>query len=318
VARDLHAEPVLSRGLLQSVSSGDLAASDLADAQDVVRVTPLPLTAEDLSKIWTMFSQIPYSLSVGYEARTVLIEAEDVPAPALPVLRRGDADRGPEAVVGPFPLLEGVEITRPGAPLSGPRLPPYPSAALGLQLRLRGRHLAGETVTVRFSHPRLDDDVAIAVPAADRSPDEVRVVLPDDAAAQTAWAAGLYGVAVQVTNGSTTRLSNALPVPVAPTIASVAPPSPIAGAGTDLTLTVTCRPQIAAGQRATLFVGGLDAVAVVPTTQTDTLDFVFPAAPAVAGALVRLRVDGVESHVFREAGTPPALVIDDSRRISIV
>jgi hypothetical protein len=318
VARDLHAEPILTRGLVRSVSTGDLEASNLADAPDVVRVTPLPLNAEDLSKIWMMFSQIPYSLSVAYEARVVLIEAEEAPTPAPPVLRRGDEDRGAETVLGPFPLLDGYEIGRPDAPLSGARLPSYPSAALGLRLRLRGSNLGGDTVTVRFSHPRFVDDLDVVVPPADRTADEVRLVVPSDAAAEAAWAAGLYGVTVRVTHGTTTRASNALPLPFAPIVAAIAPPSPVAGAGTDLTLTVTSRPRIAAGQRATLFVGGLEAVAAVPSAATDTLAFTFPAVPAVAGALVRLRVDGVESHVFREEGTPPALVLDDTKRISIV
>ena len=89
VARDLHAHPVLSRDLILSVSNGNIAGTNLGDSPEPVRVTFLPLTMEDLSTIWQMFSQIPYSLSVAYEARVVLIEAEEAPAAVLPVLSLG-------------------------------------------------------------------------------------------------------------------------------------------------------------------------------------------------------------------------------------
>ena len=77
-------------------------------------MTPLPLNVEDLSKIWLMFSQIPYSLSVAYEARVLLIEAEEAAQPAPPVLSRGDDDRGVETVIGRFPVLDDYEIAAPG------------------------------------------------------------------------------------------------------------------------------------------------------------------------------------------------------------
>ena len=204
VARDLHARPILSRSLIQSVSTGNLADSDLAAALDVVRVTPLSLTVEDLSKLWLMFSQIPYSLSVAYEARVVLIESIDSPVATLPVLSRGPGDRGVDTRLGPFPALDDYDITAADAPLSGPSLPSYQSAQLGLRVTLRGRNLGGDSVLIRFSHPRLGD-LDITVPPSDRTSDAVRVVIPNDAPAQTAWAAGIYLVSARIANGGVTR-----------------------------------------------------------------------------------------------------------------
>ena len=185
VARELHSQAVLSRGLIQSVSTADLAKSNLAEAIDLVRITPLALNTDEISKIWLMFSHIPYSLSVAYEARVVLIEADDATSPVLPVLYRGPGDRGVTTLLGPYPALEDYEITLPNAPLQGPRLPPYPSAQLGLQIAFQGRNLGGDSVTLRFTHPQLGD-LDIVVPAVNRNSEQIRVVIPSDVAAQTA------------------------------------------------------------------------------------------------------------------------------------
>ena len=46
-----------------------------------VKLTPINLSLEELSKLWSVFFQVPYALSVAYEASAVLIEAG---APRLP------------------------------------------------------------------------------------------------------------------------------------------------------------------------------------------------------------------------------------------
>jgi hypothetical protein len=315
VARDLHSDPILSRSLIQSVSTGDLAGSNLAQAVDVVRVIPLALTTDEISKIWLMFSQIPYSLSVAYEARVVLIEAEDPPAPVLPVLYRGADDRGVFIQLGPFPAIDDYEITLAGAPLDGPRLPSYPSAQLGLRIAFSGRNLSGDTVTMRFTHPRLGD-MDIAVASADRNSERVSVVIPSDAGAQTAWAAGVYLVSARIVTGGVTRVSNVVPVPFAPAFTAIAPASPVAGAGTDLALTLTCSPEIAKDQRAVLMIAGQEAE-VEASAQTATVKFTLTNAPKVTNEFVHLRVDGVDSVVFKQQVTPPKFILDDSKRITI-
>lgn len=316
VARDLHARPVLPRSLIQSVSSGDLAGSDLADSFDVVRVSPLSLTVDDLSKLWLMFSQTPYSLSVAYQARVVLIESVENAGPVLPVLYRGKDDTGVDVQAGTLPVLDDYEITAADAPLTGPRLPSWPAAQLGLRVFFTGRNLGGDTVALRFRHPRLAS-VDIPIASADRTAESIRFVVPNDAAAETAWAAGIYLVSVRVTTGSFTRSSPEVPLPFAPAYTAIAPPSPVTGAGTDLTLTLTCRPQIAPGQRAEITAGSGYAVTANPTVQTASLAFTIRNAPAVADDFLRLRVDGVDSFVFTQQGTPPKFVLDGTKRITI-
>jgi hypothetical protein len=118
-------------------------------------------------------------------------------------------------------------------------------------------------------------------------------------------------------NGASTRTSNEISLPLSPTFTQIAPPSPIAGSGTDLVLTLTCSPQIAAGQRAALLVGSGEAVAAPPAAQTATLAFTLVKAPKVANEFVYLRVDGVDSVAFTQQGPPQKFVLDDSKRITI-
>jgi hypothetical protein len=99
VARTLYTQPILTREMIRSVitapasarSSGTsdsfpyLSESNLADQVDLVRFSPLHLSLEEMSKIWSVFFQIPYALSVAYQGSVVLIESDDTPQSSLPV-----------------------------------------------------------------------------------------------------------------------------------------------------------------------------------------------------------------------------------------
>jgi len=117
VLSNLHAKPALSREEIQQVFSasalgsagaggaatpGDpaiaelkvagqpqlLDPSGLADAVDLVRFTPTALSLEELSKLWSVFLDTPYVLSVIYQAGPVLIQdtSDQLTAGALPVM----------------------------------------------------------------------------------------------------------------------------------------------------------------------------------------------------------------------------------------
>ncbi len=62
-----------------------------------VRLTPISLNLEELSKLWSVFFQVPYTLSVAYEASVVLIE--------------------------PRPPREGRVVLEPPQPAVGPEVP---------------------------------------------------------------------------------------------------------------------------------------------------------------------------------------------------
>ncbi len=89
----LHARSTLFRETIRKVI-GNVAAdswlknSDLADQLELIKFTPLTFSIEEISQLWSTFSQTPYALSVAYTASAVLIEAEETPQDALPVRAR--------------------------------------------------------------------------------------------------------------------------------------------------------------------------------------------------------------------------------------
>jgi hypothetical protein len=88
----LHSRPVLQpaaiRALLMDPNLNMLAGSNLADQVELVRFSPVALSLEDLSKVWSTMLQTPYAVSAAYSASVVLLEAEEQLAPGLPVLSR--------------------------------------------------------------------------------------------------------------------------------------------------------------------------------------------------------------------------------------
>lgn len=86
----LRTQPVLSRAAILKATQANafLAQSDLADQIEAVRFTPLDLSLEELSKLWSVFFQVPYVLSIAYSASVTLLEAEVTPVAVKPVLVR--------------------------------------------------------------------------------------------------------------------------------------------------------------------------------------------------------------------------------------
>lgn len=106
--RALHARPVLTLQVIQNAISamGFLNNSDLAEEVESVKFTPIPLNLEELSKLWSVFFQTPYVLSVAYQASVVLISTDERPAMAQPV-------REPVIHVQPSVQLGGVRAAEP-------------------------------------------------------------------------------------------------------------------------------------------------------------------------------------------------------------
>lgn len=320
--RDIHAKPVLMRQMIEDAIASEtfLAESNLADAVEQIKFTPLSLSLEELSKLWSVFFQAPYALSVAYQGTVVLIESEENAQASLPVLRRGKDDQGVNTLLGPFPSIESIHIGAPGDAGRRPRAPSYPSAQLGAVLTLTGRNLGGEAVSVRFDHARLAVTKTIVVPSSDRSGAELKVTLVDDAPAQTDWAAGLYTVVAVVENGDAERTTNQLPLPFAPKITDIAPPNPVTrDLSGNVTLTITCGPQVRPTQRVALLIADREVAAQAHPADTDTLQFTVENAPVVTDALVRLRIDGVDSLPFtrQEIPPPPHLAFDDNQKVTI-
>lgn len=293
----LVAQPVLSRERLRDVIAKAVADdpatwqqfSDLADQIDLVRFSTFALSLEELTRLWTMFVQAPYRLSIMYQASVVLLDADLSPQPALPVL-----DRGIDAAALSIPFITRVTAD------SGPLAPVLP----GTILRVEGERLRGTAVTrVRL------DDAEVPVPADAVTGTVLRVQLP---ATVPAGIRSLQVVHPRLVGTPPAERSgaesNAVPVVVRPVITG--PVTAAAGGEPgSLDVTVPLAPDVSRGQRVVLllneyqapgdrparaysFVAPAPAAAAPPTSATA----VIPVRGVAAGTyLVRTQVDGAQS-----------------------
>ena len=323
VVRDLNATPVLTREMIEdattSLSTTFQIESNLAKSVEQVKFTPLPISLEELSKLWSIFFQTPYALSIAYQASVVLIEAEEKPRPSLPVLQRGKSDQGVDLLLGPFPLLQTAYYGMKDDGILTVRPPSFPAAQLGRTVILSGRNLKGADIFLRFRHSRSDlrnsQDKAlvneIPITAENQSPTELKVLLPEPDTtntAQTDWAPGVYTVTLVKPSPTGERdiTSNGLPIALAPTITDIA-------AQTD-SITITCQPSVHDGQQAVLMVAGREIEGKIDETHTDKVIFNITELQSIQNELVRLRVDGIESMPFKRADTPPPRFEFDSKQ----
>jgi hypothetical protein len=98
VLTDLHARPILTpeelTTFVNSLAQGHaLRASDLARQPEHVKLTPLTMDPEELSRVWGLFNQSIFALSMAWEATAVLLDGRVEPGVALPVATTGLAVR---------------------------------------------------------------------------------------------------------------------------------------------------------------------------------------------------------------------------------
>jgi hypothetical protein len=323
VFRDLNAKPVLTKHMIQdAVANPILSRSNLAESVEKVKFTPLAVSLEEMSKIWSVFFQIPYALSVAYQGTMVLIESDEAARPSLPVLSRGEKDKGVDTLLGPFPSLDRAYYGMPHDLILQARPPSLPAAQLGLAVIVKGRNLNGENVFLRFRHSRRDlrnsqDQELVTelrIAPEDQSPTELKAVLPSGTGTtQTDWAPGVYTVtAVKQPPGSEREsTSNALPIAIAPIIADTEVQTG--------TVTITCKPQIHPGQQAVLLLAGREIVGEIDVNNSDKVIFDTTKLPPVNNELIRLRVDGIESMPFirDDSSSPPRFAFDPDQRVTI-
>ena len=259
-------------------------SAGLADQVDTVKVTWEPLDTEELSRLWSA-TQAHYRPSAAYQVSVVLIEATRPAGSPLPVLERRVAVT-PSTVV-PFPTLESVDP---------------PDAEPGATVTLRGHHLDGTDVRVRFAHRLVDTPHEVVVGTV-TDPSAIAVTMPTDGPA------GVWSVTASVVRPTETdpRLTN--------TVALLLDPVPdVAGAVLNrdattgaVTVTMGVSPDVLPEQPATLALGAAEATAPARSSTVDELTFVFDPLPA-GEALVRLRVDGAQSLLINHDTVPPTFL----------
>ena len=157
----LHSQPFLSRNKIRSIINNNangnnpfLTNSNLHEQVESIKFVPLILNLEELSKVWSVFFQTTYSLSVAYQASVVLIEARDIARPTLPV-----RDRNIQIIGLRQPLIETIE----------------PQMLTKEQiLTIRGQMLQGEVTQVKLDEVTVEETDFISL-----SNSEIQIALPD-------------------------------------------------------------------------------------------------------------------------------------------
>jgi len=265
----------------------------MAEAVEMVRFTPVSLSLEELSKLWSVLFQTTYALSVAYQGTVVLIEADETARPALPVRARN-------VTVVPFaqPVVEEIVSAEDAdAPLTA-----------ASTLLIRGRNLRGDVTRVRIggaeAEPAAAEAREIALPLSDVDPGVLR--------------AGVQGV--QVVHE---RLLGTPPAPhrgEESNVAALVLRPTIRAAGGDPDehdvvftpapprITVGVTPTVGREQRAVLLLnplsgGGTAYRFVAPSRASDGATISFDVPGVASGTyLVRVGIDGAESLLLADAG----------------
>ena len=296
VMTSLHADARLTAQEIGAFMAGlpgghVLAEADLGDQLERVKLVPLGLSLEDLSRLWGMTGQSQYPLTVAYRASAILLEPEVDTVTALPVTQ------APGIFVTPTAAPRLVEVR------SSARRQPL--VATGEALVLIGGSLRGRVTQVEIGEHTLD------VPDADARPARVAVTIPDTVPAGVAPVRVVHRVDVGAPGDPLRNAgeSNALPVAIVPTVGLASPNATAVPEGIEVRLTVVPIPDPA--QDVTLLldrVGGGEHVASTQWTLDGTTVVFTAAAPAAGDYLVRLRVDGASSIPSNNLDSPAVAV----------
>lgn len=128
--------PLLTRSAIEGAiaSNSELTGADLADSVSRVHLSREMMSIDDFSKIWSIFYQVPFTLSVAYRASHVVIETDDIARLAVPVTRTdiwvspvsslrldgvaGAAGRSAPVTWGGNARITGFGFSQPGIGLS--------------------------------------------------------------------------------------------------------------------------------------------------------------------------------------------------------
>ena len=315
VLRKLSSRPVLTKDdIIQAKASalgGALNDSDLEAEAEQVKFTLLPLSLEEVSKIWSIFFQTSYQLSVAYHASVVFIDGTEIASPALPVLLRNVYVRTFEAPFIERLLSKALPADQPSATRA---------IVSGDILVLSGYRLQGDFTYVRLAGMEVTPDTV--------SPGEITITLAAPPFPADRLRAGVQGVQVihKISMGTPETEHEGLESNVAafvlrPSIA----PGTVNITGTqvvdatifhnaDIDLTFT--PRVGVDQRVVMLLNEFDPpstrsaysyqfnVKVVPASPGDISVATLTASVthvASAKYLVRAQVDGAESPLQADA-----------------
>jgi hypothetical protein len=323
----LHDTPVLTRQQLRTVLGGvnpvdgtilpspfgNMSAADLADQIELIKITPVFLNTEDLSKLWTSM-QARYRPSMAYMASVVLMQSSASTRSAPPVLKRGPDDRGPVALATPFASLNTARAAASDL---------MPALRIGEQIRLVGSNLTSDGTTIVVLEHAATGAVNELLPDSPPTANELLVTIPgviDDPNAMNLWQPGVYNISLRIERPNVPNyVTNSVPIALSPWIEI----APLAAAPGNFTLTIRSMPRLSPQQesRALLVFG---TTTITPATVTNPADLLQPTTltfsltgVAPGQHIVRLRVEGIDSIPVTLTGSPPKFDFDPLQRVTV-
>ena len=152
--RTLVDQPTLTQEMIQETIAQPnfpyLADSTLSDQLQLVQFIPSTLTADELSRIWSIFFQIPYSLSFAFQGTAVLIQGGKPGKASLPVRRRQFY------ISLGRPVIDKVEVVKSSQPDTQPedavdsREAELLTCSSPSTIVIKGRSLSSERTIVRI------------------------------------------------------------------------------------------------------------------------------------------------------------------------
>ncbi|HET6856787.1 MAG TPA: DUF4255 domain-containing protein [Streptomyces sp.] len=285
-AAALAALPMFPRGLVTAAldhyddKHGFLAKADLAQAQELVKLSPIALSLDETANLWSMLDA-PYRLSLTCLATVAVVTTDLSSRTALPVRRRvlSAAPAGP-------PGLQDIATEPAGTPVVN-----------GAVLVLRGSRLLGRRTSVRIGPARLD-------PNAGATAAKLRITVTDEVPA------GVHTARIEhhAADGRPLACSNAVPVLVRPSVT-------VGRVAASVALTVD--PPLRAGQRVTVLLSSLAdgaalSITLAPVTAASQRELSLRRSDIPDGHwLVRVQVDGVDSlpELVGDRYAAPALTL---------
>lgn len=313
VLRRLQSAPLLTKSIITSakLALSSLITSDLDAETEQVKFLMLPLSLDELSKLWSVFFQTTYCLSVAYQASVIFLDGKESAKPALPVTRRN-------LYVKTFRQPEIEQIASQKTP-AGKVLVGEPIVS-GDYLILNGKQLSGDVTRVRVGG-------AVITPAEiDVTDSQIKFQLKAPPFAAGELQAGVLSVQVvqDFEMGAPFETAhkgiegNVAAFVLRPTVTPTLSDKTVDGVHRKFNLKLDFSPLVGVKQRVALLLNEYEPPApTVRPAYAYRFDVTLPAAPPEvvdsvtltglsvlpAKYLVRVQVDGAESLLSQDAGT---------------
>jgi hypothetical protein len=279
--RILNENPVLSSSTIENAvaaqseiqGSGSIPASDLAYQVEQVKVAPLALKLDELTKIWSSFFQSNYRVSTAYEVTVVLIDSDLSTKPSLPVASA---------------QISALPFTAPIIQTVSPQVLAYSPTAL---LTIKGLNLTG----TQFQTSVIIDGSPASFDPTKASSTQISLVVPSTVTPGIKSVQIVLGVIPPSGPPALPGFkSNVMSFVLAPTISGG--PGFTVAQGADLTLNFT--PDAGPEQQVDFLIG--DYTVSLPQSSpivspVGQVTMTIPPSIPTGTYLLRIRIDGAES-----------------------